>query len=81
MYKANYFPPNDWRPAALGFGSGCVAALTFLFLSTLSGGRRRIQEAYVAYAIAQDAPPVLQYTLMFVGLVAFFAAVGSLAGA
>src|SRR4030095_5345743 len=36
IYQKGYFPRNDWRPAALGFGFGCVAPVLFLYLSTFS---------------------------------------------
>jgi hypothetical protein len=81
MYQKGYFPRNDWRPAALGFGFGCVAPVVFLYLSTFSAGISRTQEAFVAYSISQEAPPMLLYGIMVLGFVAFFAAVASLAAA
>jgi hypothetical protein len=81
MYQKGYFPRNDWRPAALGFGFGCVAPVLFLYLSTLNAGASRTQEVFVAYSISQKTPPLLLYGILFLGFVAFFAAVASLAAA
>jgi len=81
IYKSGHFPRNDWRPAALGFGTGCVASVLFLYFSTFSGGPRRVQEAFVAYSMSQKTPPLLLYGLVFLGFIAFFAAVASLAAA
>ena len=81
MYKSGYVRGNDWRPAALGYGFGCVAPVLFLYLSTVGGGARRTQEAFVAYAISQKTPPVVLYGLLFVGFVTFFAAIASVAAA
>jgi len=78
-YQRGYLPRNDWRPAALGFGSGCVAPVLFLFLSTVSGGSRRVQEAFVAYAISQKTPPLLLYSLMSLGFITFCVGLSSLA--
>ena len=79
IYQKGYFPRNDWRPAALGFGFGCVAPVLFLYLSTFSSGARRTQEAFVAYSISQKTPPMLLYGILFMGFIAFFAAAASLA--
>jgi len=81
VYQRGYVPRNDWRPAALGVGSGCVAAVLFLFLSAVRGGSRKIQEAFVAYAISQKTPPLLLYSLMSLGFIAFCVGLASLADA
>lgn len=81
VYQRGYFPRNDWRPAALGLGFGCVAPVLFLFLSTVSSGSQKVREAYVAYAISQKAPPLLLYSLMSLGFVAFCVGLASLADA
>ena len=80
-YKSGYFPGNDWRPAALGFGTGCVASVLFLYFSTFSSGPRRVQEAFMAYAMSQKTPPILLYGVVFLGFIAFFAAIASWAAA
>lgn len=79
VYRKGYFPANDWRAAGLGFGAACIAPVLWLYLSTLNGGARRTQEAFVAYAISQRTPPVLLYGLLFLGFISFFAAAASLA--
>jgi hypothetical protein len=81
VYQKGYVPRNDWRPAGLGFGFGCVAPVLFLYLSALSGGAGRIQEAFVAYAISQKTPTALLYGMLFLGFISFFAAAASLAAA
>jgi hypothetical protein len=81
IYQKGYLPRNDWRPAALGFGFGCVAPILFLYLSTFSAGASRTQEAFVAYSISQKTPPMLLYGILFLGFVAFFAAAASLTAA
>ena len=81
VYQRGYFPRNDWRPVALGFGSGCVAPVLFLFFSTISKGSQKVREAFVAYAISQKTPPLLLYSLMSLGFIAFFVGLASLADA
>jgi len=81
VYQKGYFARNDWRPAALGFGFGCIAPVLFLYFSTLSGGTRRTQEAFVAFAISQKTPPMLLYGILSLGFVSFLVAATSLAAA
>jgi hypothetical protein len=81
VYQKGYFPRNDWRPAALGFGFGCIAPVLFLYFSTLSGGTRRTQEAFVAFAISQKTPPMLLYGILSLGFISFLVAATSLAAA
>lgn len=62
----------DWRAVALGLGGGSAAALISLpLLATIRGSSPK--EAFVAFAISQNVPPILLYSVLIL-LSAWFAA-------
>lgn len=80
LYHFGYFERNDWRGLLLVFGIATVAPVLFLFLSSVAGGRRRVKEAYAAYAVAQRVPLGVLYAGFALGSICLFVALGSLVG-
>ncbi len=81
LYKVDVFPDNDWRGLGLAFGAACLLPLLILVVASMSGGSQAIREALVSYAVGQDTPPTLLYSIMAAGTVVFFVTLGSLYGA
>jgi hypothetical protein len=72
-YGLGYFPNTDWHGLALGFGGGSVAALMGIPLAAVVMGKN-FKEAYVAFAISQQAPLLVVYGILVFGVAVFGAA-------
>jgi hypothetical protein len=80
LYHLGIFGRNDWRGLALSFGLATVAPVLFLFLASMKGGRQRVKEAYVAYAVAQRVPIAVLYGGFALGAICLSVALGSMVG-
>ncbi len=77
LYLFGPFDSHDWRPGALGFGGGCLAALLSLTILPLLT-RQHIGEAYSAFAVMQKMPLRLLLPVFVGGVAVFFMAAFSL---
>lgn len=77
LYWAHTFPKEDWRALALGVGGGCLAALLSLAFSAVLK-RSPMKEAYVAYAVSQQAPVLVIFSILTICVVLFFIAASTL---
>lgn len=77
LYFYNVFQNNDWRGLFIGAGSGVLSAIFFILAITLMRGGN-VKEAYVAYAVSQNAPLIVIYSIFAIILSGFFSAIFSL---
>jgi hypothetical protein len=70
LYQYAGFKNTDWVPLGLGFGGGVTAAtLTLVILPLLTG--RSVRQAFIAFAESEQAPPVLIYAILALGVLLF----------